>query len=72
MRVQASVCMYTLPTCQKRTLCMFCTCQEQTSDQEWTHSMSAVDFGFSFGLIIHENLRIDLEIMEVACVRSWH
>ncbi len=43
---ERTLCMFC--TCQKQTLCMFCTCQERISDQEWTHSMSAVGFGFSF------------------------
>ncbi len=28
--------------CEEWTLCMYCTCQERTSDQEWTHLMSTV------------------------------
>ncbi len=52
--------------CKEQTLCTFCTCKE------WTHLMSAVGFGFSYGLVILENLRIDLKIMGIACVRSWH
>ncbi len=41
--------------CEEWTLCMFCTCQEQISDEERTHSMSAVGFGFSFRFVILEN-----------------
>ncbi len=54
------VCVYIMR--EERTSCMFCACQEQTSDQEWTHLISTVGFGFSFRLIL-ENLRIELEIM---------
>ncbi len=58
--------------CEERTLCMFCTCQEQTSDQEWTHLMFAVSFGFSFGLVIFKNPGILPKIMGIACAPSWH
>ncbi len=58
-------------TCQERTLCMFCTCEEQTSNQEQTHSMSTVGFGFCFGLVILD-LGIDSKIIGVVCVHSWH
>ncbi len=49
--------------CQKRTLYMYSPCQERTSNQEQTHSMSAVGFGIRFGLVIHENPGIDHKIM---------
>ncbi len=41
--------------CQEWTLCMYSPYQEQTSNQERTHSMSAVGFGISLGLVIIEN-----------------
>ncbi len=49
--------------CKERTCCMFCTYQERTSNQEWTHSMSAVCFGFCLSLIILENNGIKPKIM---------
>ncbi len=39
------------------------TYEERTSDQEWMHSMFAVSSGFSFGLVILENLVINSKIM---------
>ncbi len=67
---------HTYTTRQERTLCMFCTCQERHVNvlympradfqQGWTHSMSAVGFGFSFGLVILENPGIDPKIIGVA------
>ncbi len=70
--VHACECTYL--TCQEQTLCMFCTCQEWTSDQQWTHSMSTLDFGFSFGLVILKNPGIAPKIMGVAwvCSRYWN
>ncbi len=61
--VGVSVCRCVYIMCEEWILCMFRTCQLQTSDQEQTHSMSTVGFGFSFQLVILENLRIYLEIM---------
>ncbi len=52
--------------CQEWTLCMYSPCQEWTSNQEQRHSMSAVDFGIRFGLVILENPGIDHKIMGVA------
>ncbi len=37
-------------------------CPRATSDQERTHSMSTVSFGFNFGLVILENPGIDLSL----------
>ncbi len=54
------------------TFCMFCMCQEQTSEQERTNAMSVVGFDFSFGLVIFENPGISPKIIGVACFRSWH
>ncbi len=48
--------------CQGRTLRIYSPCQERTSNQEQTHSMSAVSFGIRFGHIILENLGIDHQI----------
>ncbi len=49
--------------CQERTVCMYSPCQERTSNQEQTHTLSAVGFGISFGLVILENPGIDHKIM---------
>ncbi len=74
----ACVCMCVCPharaytTCRERMLCMFCTCQEWTSDQEWTQSMSAVGFGSKFGLVIPENPENYTKIMGLARVCSRH
>ncbi len=56
---------------EERILCIFCTHQKQTSDQEQTHSISTVSFGFGFKFVILVNLRIDPKIMRVAFVRFW-
>ncbi len=55
------MCVYIM--CEEWTLCMFCTCQEQTFDPEWTSSMSIVGFDFSFGLVILENPGIGIEML---------
>ncbi len=64
------VCVYLMY--EEQTLCMFLPCEEQTSDEEWKHRMSAVGFGFIFGLVILEYSRINLKIMVLPCVRSSH
>ncbi len=51
---------------QERTPCMYSPCQEQTFNQEQTHSMSAIGFGIRFGLVILENPGIDYKIMGAA------
>ncbi len=69
---------YTPPTkqasvdtmCQEWTQCMFSPCEEQTSNKERTHWMSAVCFDFRFGLLPLQYPRINLGIMGLACVRS--
>ncbi len=53
---------------QGRTVCTFSPCQERTSNQMQTHSMSAVGFGIRFGFVILENTGIDHKIMGVAWV----
>ncbi len=58
--------------CPERTLCMYSPCQKWPSDQERTHSTSAVGFGISFGLAILENPGIHHKIMGVARVHPWH
>ncbi len=66
-----SVCVCDVCVCfdtmyQERTLCMYSPCQERTSNQEQTHSMSAVGFGIRIGLVILENPGIDHKIVGVA------
>ncbi len=51
---------------EKWTACVYSPCQERTSDQERTHSTSAVGFGIRFRLVILENLGIDHKILGVA------
>ncbi len=58
------VCVDTM--CQEQTLCMYSPCQERTSNQERTHSMSAIGFGIRFELVILKNPGIDHKIMGVA------
>ncbi len=60
------VCLFVYTICQERTLCMYSPCQEQTSNQEQIHWMSAVVLDIRFGLVILENPGIDHKIKGVA------
>ncbi len=61
MYVCVRVCVDTM--CQERTQYMYSPYQERTSNQEQTHSMSAVGFGIRFRLLILENPGIEFKIM---------